>query len=562
MTRMLTAALAIVAVSLASVAIASPAAASESESPARLIEEMTGRDAVTNTARRWQIEGTDLGIMWDDGNGGVLTAFGDTFGEWSGDGGGGSDWRSNVLLRSTDTDLGDGMSFDWALEDQPGHAGEIVGSKKEPGVEQTTIPTAGISIDGRQFVSYMSVREWGDPGKWRTNFAQLIYSDDGGQTWTDDGAPRWENNSAGTNPFQMHAFAQHGDYLYVFGTPNGRFGAASLARVAADAVLDKDAYEYFTGSGWSDQIADLQPIISPRVAELSVHFDAQTGQWLMVYLNEDVDLVLRTASEPMGPWSEAQVLASSADYPGLYGGYIHPWSPSGELYFAMTLWGGYNVALMKAEYDSDGQLINPNMLSDPSFERTTDFTQEGPWTVQGSAGIDDSIDWAKLGAHQFWLRDDHGFGEIAQTLAVEPNTTYRLSCWVKTGGAGDHGALAARPSPSTDDDQPLLEVGFESLQDWHRLSGTFNSAGNSAIEVYVASSFDAGDRWVQGDDCSLVRVESGTRGNQPTATQAENPDERLPATGAPSLAILALVVGALGLGGVLWSRHRTGNRQP
>src|SRR5690625_1142223 len=110
----------IVAMSLAA---AGGASASEAGSSVVLVEEMTGAGAVTDTAAQWQVEGTDLGIMWDDGHGGVLTAFGDTFGDWAGDGGGGQDWRSNVLLRSTDADLTDGMSFDWALEDAPGTPG-------------------------------------------------------------------------------------------------------------------------------------------------------------------------------------------------------------------------------------------------------------------------------------------------------------------------------------------------------------------------------------------------------------------------------------------------------
>src|SRR5699024_8670611 len=248
----------IVAISLAA---AGGASASEAGSSVVLVEEMTGAGAVTDTAAQWQVEGTDLGIMWDDGHGGVLTAFGDTFGDWSGDGGGGGDWRSNVLLRSTDTDLTDGMSFDWALEDAPGHAGEIIGSAKVPGEEHTTIPTAGIEIEGRQYLSYMSVREWGDPGQWWTNFAQLVYSDDGGQTWRSDRMPRCETDAHGSSPLQMHAFVRDDGYLYVFGTPNGRFGAAHLARVAEDQVADQSAYEYFTGQGWSADLADVQPVV-------------------------------------------------------------------------------------------------------------------------------------------------------------------------------------------------------------------------------------------------------------------------------------------------------------
>lgn len=490
-----------------SLAAAGGASASESGSSVVLVEEMTGAGAVTDTAAQWRIEGTDLGIMWDDGDGGVLTAFGDTFGDWSGDGGGGQDWRSNVLLRSTDTDLTDGMSFDWALEDAPGHAGEIVGSAKIPGEEHTVIPTAGIAIDGRQYLSAMSVREWGDPGQWWTNFAQLHYSDDGGQTWSSDGMPRWENDAEGSHPFQMHAFAHDGDSLYVFGTPNGRFGAAHLARVATDAVGEQDAYEYYTGNGWSAELADLEPLIEPSVAELSVHRDAETGRWLMVYLNEDIDLVLRTATTPTGPWTEPQVLASSADYPGLYGGYIHPWSASGELYLAMTLWGGYNVALMRAEYDADGQLQRPNLLADPSFERSTQLTGDGPWQLNGTGGIDVAIDQAKLGGHQFWLQDTQGSAELVQTVAVRPDTRYRLTCWLRTEGASGPGVLGARPASGSGGE---LAVEFTDLDRWQRVSGTVDSGGAESLEVYVSTSFDGEERRVTGDDCSLVEVAGGS----------------------------------------------------
>ena len=211
---------------------------------------------------KWDITATDLGIMWDDGAGGVLTAFGDTFGIWGGPGGGGDDWRSNVLLHSTDTDLTDGMEFDSAVLDAPGHAGEIIPSLKVPGTEHTTIPTAGIEVGGVQYLAYMSVRQWGPPGMWDTNFSRIAYSSDGGDTWNSTDGPTWNNpgaeTSTGTHPFQMVAFAKRDGYVYMFGTPNGRFGAAHVSRVAEASILDKAAYEYWTGSAWeTGAVAEL-----------------------------------------------------------------------------------------------------------------------------------------------------------------------------------------------------------------------------------------------------------------------------------------------------------------
>ena len=61
---------------------------------------MTGPDSPNNTIQRFAITGTDLGIMWDNGdpvNNQVLMAFGDTNGYCSVPG---KQWRYNVLFRT------------------------------------------------------------------------------------------------------------------------------------------------------------------------------------------------------------------------------------------------------------------------------------------------------------------------------------------------------------------------------------------------------------------------------------------------------------------------------
>ncbi len=328
-------------------------------SPAILIDQVTGADATTDTTTPWDVGATDLGVSWDDGEGSVLVAFGDTFSTPGEDGAGVGNWRSNVLFRSSDRDLSDGMTFDWALTDAAGVAREIIGSKKIPGDEHTTIPTGGIAVDGRQYVAYMSVKEWGAPGQWITNFSQLAYSDDAGETWFINGAPRWDNNAEGSDPFQMVAFVRHGEFVYMFGTPNGRMGAASLARVPAAQMLDKAAYRYWSGTHWATDYAVAAQVLPPAVAELSVHFDEASGLWWLITLNGNADLVLRVATAPQGPWGPEQLLASQAEHPGLYGGYIHPWSADGQVYFLMSVWNPYNVALMKVTLDDEGMIIRP-----------------------------------------------------------------------------------------------------------------------------------------------------------------------------------------------------------
>jgi len=40
-------------------------------------------------------------------------------------------------------------------------------------------------------------------------------------------------------------------------------------------------------------------------------------------------------------------VVTGRQYPGLYGGHLHPCNVDGDLYFAMSQWGPYNVRLMR-----------------------------------------------------------------------------------------------------------------------------------------------------------------------------------------------------------------------
>src|SRR5437764_5201407 len=238
------------------VSAAAPGSAQTSVGQANPVALITGAKSINATEERYEIKGTDLGIMWTDERGRILAAFGDTFGaKWTGVDSGFArpaviDWRSNTLARSSDRNPADGMSFDDYVTDRPGHAKELVPSLKREGVETTKIPTGGINIDGRNYLAYMSIRKFTEPGQWITNYSGVAYSDDGGQNWTDAPSARRPNSAGLDNTFQMIAYARRDGYVYAFGTPNGRFGAAHVARVPEDQLLDNAAYEYWTGKGW------------------------------------------------------------------------------------------------------------------------------------------------------------------------------------------------------------------------------------------------------------------------------------------------------------------------
>jgi hypothetical protein len=318
---------------------------------------VTGEHSPNRTGSRFGVLATDLGICWDDGAGGLLVAFGDSYGAgWGGHGAGPreADWRCN-LLATAPLDEPDGGTLELRsmVQDTPGHAAQIL-PRDDTVPEETVVPTAGIAVDGTQYLHYMSVRSWGTPGRWRTNYGGLARSTDGGRTWCKDG-PRWANRQVqwwrrgGGAGFQLGAFARDGEHVLLFGTPNGRFGPARLARVPADSVPDTTAYRYWTGHDWQPRPAAAVPVIPAPVAELSVLRHHPSRRWLALTLDEHrAAIVLRSAPAPTGPWSEPHPVVRGTDYPALYGGHLHPCSADGaHLYFTMSQWGPYNVRLMR-----------------------------------------------------------------------------------------------------------------------------------------------------------------------------------------------------------------------
>ncbi|WP_442903684.1 DUF4185 domain-containing protein [Gordonia sp. Z-3] len=316
------------------------------------VSTLTGKGSTSRTDKRWQVNGTDLGIMWESEPGRIAIAFGDTFGRgFTPPGANGGDWRSNVLGFSSDRRLDDGMSIDTMVQDSRCHAAQVLRARHVNRYEITTIPTSGFALGDRQYMSYMSVRTWGPiPGVWLTNHGGLAYSDDDGSTWTKDPYARWDN-LLGTSRFQVSSMVPHAGYVYMFGTPTSRIGTVGLARVRADDVLNKTAYQYWRDGRWvPTRDGDVaSPLFAGAAGEVSARYDTASQRWQLSYLDAFRGaIVLRTARSPQGLWSEPAELVHSARYAQLYGGFLHPWSTGRDLYFTMSTWTQYNVSLMRA----------------------------------------------------------------------------------------------------------------------------------------------------------------------------------------------------------------------
>lgn len=345
--------------------------ASIAGAPTSLVDFVTGPNSPNHTLQRFGISGTDLGIAWDNGDPGnhqVLMAFGDTFGYC---GVHGQQWRYNTLFRSSDRDLSqgihvaDGVPNDihsgspvWAA----GLSKQVVNTIHKAPHETGIIPTAAIAIGRTQYMNYMSIQHWGRDGEWSTNYSAIARSVDNGQNWgifpgtirtaSPDAIPG-AGFTPGNENFQMGAFMRGNDgYLYSFGTPSGRGGAAFLSRVPPNVLPDLSKYQYWNGDNGGHWVPGnpgaATPIFPGPVGEMSGQYNSYLKQYLVMYTNGGSnDVVARTAPAPEGPWSPEQPLVSSFQMPGgIYAPMIHPWSSGRDLYFNLSLWSAYDVMLM------------------------------------------------------------------------------------------------------------------------------------------------------------------------------------------------------------------------
>lgn len=353
-----------------------PAAAAPAPPPSppgtSLVGWVTGPDSPNDTINRFAITGTDLGIMWDNGdpaNRQVLMAFGDTYGYCSVRG---QQWRYNTLFRSQDGALSNTVavpngvlanSYSGSPLLRPGTSKAILPGVKWASTEKGMIPTAGISVGGKQYLNFMSIKSWDGDGRWTTNYSAIAVSPDNGENWgiyPDSVRPAAPDRVAGapyvpgSENFQQGAFLRPGPgdpYLYSFGTPPGRGGPAFIARVQPGGVPDLRRYEYWSSAqnSWIPGNPEAAtPVIPGPVSEMSAQFNTYLKQYLVLYGNGANDVVMRTAPAPQGPWGPEQLLVPSMQFPGgIYAPFLHPWSTGKELYYNLSLWSAYNVMLMK-----------------------------------------------------------------------------------------------------------------------------------------------------------------------------------------------------------------------
>ncbi|WP_212754411.1 DUF4185 domain-containing protein [Nakamurella aerolata] len=319
------------------------------------VAQLTGPGGINNTAK-YRIAGTDLGSMFEH-NGKTWFVFGDTFGRRAPGqtGGGGDEWRSNALAYSTDADPADGITFDGFVTDQKtGWALEPIPGEKIDNQEMTKIPTYGFSAGGAMYLAYMSVKHWGEPGEWETNYSGLAKSTDDGKTWTQLATPKW----SGTSNFVQVSVVERDGMLYFLGVTHGRFGPVRLMRVPTAEVEKPASYQYFSGTAadgspqWSADEKAAAVVLDDTVGELSAAWNAYLDSWILTYSNGNGDTTIRQAPQLWGPWGPARTLIAQSALPGLYSPYLLPkYTADGgrTVYFTLSVWDPYQVFWYRAD---------------------------------------------------------------------------------------------------------------------------------------------------------------------------------------------------------------------
>ncbi|MGQ8334917.1 DUF4185 domain-containing protein [Sunxiuqinia sp. A32] len=310
------------------------------------------------TDQKYNVGGTDLGIIWEMNPGKYGLFFGDTFGSDfrpnpGTPGPNGGSWRSNVLLFSEDTNLDDGLVINGATTDSNGNAREVVaGGKDVSGTgDWTSIPTAAVRANGVDYVHYMNIRAWAG---WITNYSSLYKSVNNGDSWS-----RCWDVLFGTNSnFGQAGYFKKDGYVYMVGTVTGRDNKPHLARFIEKDIERQSEYEFWDGNNkkWEKGNENAATALFEDAAgELSIAYHEKYDKWILLYFNGPrYEISYRTADNITGPWSNPAQLASGFEFPQLYGSYIHPRSLEGDtLYFTMSMWLPYNVYLMAAELTMD-----------------------------------------------------------------------------------------------------------------------------------------------------------------------------------------------------------------
>ncbi|MBF6176315.1 DUF4185 domain-containing protein [Nocardia blacklockiae] len=333
-------------------------------------------DNTGDSASGFGLASGDLGIPYRRHDGGWGYVFGDAF---EGQGASGPYIGSPVTLYQDSFDASGDTAIEFTGAQPNPKCAQLFDYQHNAdngfGVtEVSRIPNdaLALTVDGQQrlFIQYTSVHQWVPPRSRNDGSALggIAYSDDHGASWKDFDH-HWNGDALGANGslYTMWSFAGV--------DPDGRLYCFSKAWNGSHNYADDrgliqlfrfDPHDFFHGAfdrqenwaytgdrwGWTREAAP-SPIFAPgnNIGEFSVQLVG--GMYCMSYFDTtDYSIRTRTAPRPDAVWSEprTQVVGRKTwppshwrkpRLPNLYGGYIHPGSPSPDaLTLILSRWDG------------------------------------------------------------------------------------------------------------------------------------------------------------------------------------------------------------------------------
>ncbi|RWR23396.1 hypothetical protein D8Y23_00385 [Microbacterium enclense] len=158
------------------------------------------------------------------------------------------------------------------------------------------------------------------------------------------------------------------------------------------------------------------------------------------------------------------------------------------------------------ELQSSPAGLGTNLVSDGGFESQTAIAAgTTPWWSQGSLtyGLDVNAGKSHSGLDNGWIATSGtGWGALRQTVAVTPNTTYRLTVWVRSSGGVNNAWVGAK----TTTDAVIGELRHGRAVDYTRYVVSFDSGPNTTVRLHAGLYGAGGGTWEQIDDVWLQQL--------------------------------------------------------
>lgn len=322
------------------------------------------------TGERYSLAGTDLGVPFRH-RGKTFLLFGDS----------GPPEHEDPLAFSSDEDLDDGLDLAFYRRGDGRFAPVEI-----PGISlgEYEVPMEGVSL-GESMLVYATTGHTPQKTMGRSVVAR---SDDDGRTFEllyELSEQHFINVSVVRRPPDDGS-----DDLILFGSGDYRRSNVHLARQPIDRATSRESIRFFAGLDadgkprWSRQESEAQALFEhPVVGELSASWNRFLGVWILLYNSSDPrGIVMRTAEQPWGPWSDPQVVfdpwqdegychfihaswerqrcddvhdpGREREWGGEYGPYQFEHFASGDddfstIYFTLSTWNPYTVVLMRAK---------------------------------------------------------------------------------------------------------------------------------------------------------------------------------------------------------------------